>query len=170
MAAAGGVTAAAGRRWHTEPPTSRRAKPPAQAAPFEPAPAGPAAETGACRAAPPFKPDPERREAPGAALEEQPESEDEWLPGHSSNGPSGAASLLWPWGHGTHNNTSWAPGVISGQMLDVSRFWETPPETHQTHGTEGGRCTSVNFGVGSKCDSPRDTAMSAGGRGWCVRL
>lgn len=49
-------------------------------------------------------------------------------------------------------------------MPDVSRFWETSPETHQTPGAEGGRGTSVNFGAGRKCRFTRDTAMSAGGR------
>lgn len=116
-AAAGGTTAASGRRWGTEPPTCRQAKPSAQAAPFEPAPAGPAAETGACRAAPPVKPDPGRRASPGAgtgaALEEQSDLEGEWLPGHRcpSMAPRGAASLSpWPCRHGTHNTVSWAPG------------------------------------------------------------
>lgn len=40
---------------------------------------------------------------------------------------------------------------ILGQVPGVSRFWETPSESHQTPGAESGRGISVNFGVGSKC-------------------
>lgn len=60
---------------------------------------------------------------------------------------------------------------ILGQLLDVPRFWETPPETRQTPDAEGGRGTSANFGVGSKCGSTRDNSDERGGPGSeCVRL
>lgn len=152
--------AAAGRRWGAEPPTSRRAKPPVQAAPSEPAPAGPAAETGACNAAPPFKPDPGRRAAPGAgtgaALEEMPDLKGEWLPGHCC--PSIALSLppclaLWT----QHPQQRFlGPRGISGRVPDVSRFWETLPETHQTPTQRAGG-TAVSTSEWAASAAPRET-------------